>query len=353
MGFDIARITEKWAEPEGPRSHVVVSSRVRHARNLEQLAFPPRADAEDLRLVCESVDRLMRDTSPLGVFARIDIDSCSGLQRAYLKESHIISPELEQGGAHRVLYIDQRRSCVVMVNEEDHLRMYCLRSGLQLQPAFEEINAIDTALGKSLKYAYSEKYGYLTTCPSNVGTGMRGSVMLHLPGLVMMHQIDEVAKSVSQYGMTVRGYYGENSEFLGDFYQISNEVTLGKSEQEIIDLLVTVMEQIIRQEEAARDRLFDKKRAYVEDVIWRAYALLTHARIMASAEAFKLLSPIRLGIERGYFQALTHHRLNQLIVAVQPAHLQIAGGGEGGAEDRDLARARFLRSAFGGPDGRN
>ncbi|KPL11317.1 hypothetical protein AMJ85_03870 [candidate division BRC1 bacterium SM23_51] len=353
MESSITKLTEKWAEPAGPMSHVVVSSRVRHARNLERVAFPPRASKEDLRRVCDLVDRLIRSNDALGGFARVDINTCTGLERTFLKERHVISPELEQGGEHRILYIDQKRSCVVMVNEEDHLRMYCLRSGLQLVPVLKEINVIDAVFGQSLNYAFSEKYGYLTTCPSNVGTGIRASVMLHLPGLVMSQQIEEILKHVPQSGMTVRGYYGENSEFLGDFYQISNEVTLGKTEDEIVQLLQGVIDQLIAREEAARKALFEKKRRYVEDVIWRAYALLTHARIMASNESFKLLSPVRLGIEQGYFPALTHHRLNQLIVAVQPAHLQLAGGGEIGAEERDVARAQLLRAAFNGPDTQN
>lgn len=353
METSVSKLIEKWAEPAGPMSHVVVSSRVRHARNLERVAFPPRASKEDLRRVCDSVDRLIRSNEGLGDLARIDINACSSVERTFLKESHIISPELEQGGKHRILYIDQKRSCVVMVNEEDHLRMYCLRSGFQLVPVLQEINTIDAIFGRSLNYAFSEKYGYLTTCPSNVGTGIRASVMLHLPGLIMTQQIEEILKHVPQSGMTVRGYYGENSEFLGDFYQISNEVTLGKTEEEIVQTLQAVIEHLIAKEEAARETLFEKKRWYVEDVIWRAYALLTHARIMTSSESFKLLSPIRLGIARSYFPTLTHHRLNQLIVAVQPAHLQLAKGAEIGTEERDIARAQLLRAAFNSPNAHN
>jgi len=345
--MDVVKLTEKWAEPAGPANHIVVSSRVRHARNLERVAFPPRAGKEDLRRVSESVDRLIRGNVALTGFARIDINACSSVERSYLKESHIISPELEHGGEYRVLHLDQRRSCAIMVNEEDHLRMYCMRSGLQLMPSLEEINAIDALLGRSLSYAYSEKYGFLTTCPSNVGTGMRASVMLHLPGLVMTHQIEEIVKTIPQTGLTVRGYHGENSEFLGDFYQISNEVTLGRTEEEIVELLAKFIERLIAREEAARNVLFEKKRWQVEDMVWRSFALLSQARVMSSKEAFKLLSPIRLGIERGYLPTLTHHRFNHLIVTVQPAHLQLAEGGELGVEERGIARARFLRTTFG------
>jgi len=351
--MDIANLTKQWAERMGPRSHVVVSSRVRQARNIERVLFPPHANKEDLRRVCELVNRLVHADATLHNFQRIDINTCTSLERAFLKESHIISPELEQAGEYRVLYLDQQRSCAIMVNEEDHLRMYCLQSGLQLTPVLKEINAIDALLSRSLKYAFSEKYGYLTSCPSNVGTGMRASVMLHLPGLAMTQQVEEIVKELPQRGLTVRGYYGENSEFLGDFYQFSNEVTLGKTEEQIIESLHKVVEQIIAKEEAAREALFEKKRPYVEDVIWRAYGLLVHARIMASSEAFKLLSPIRLGIERGYFPSFTHHDLNRLIVQVQPAHLQITEGETAGVEDRDIARARLLRAAFTGMDSHN
>ena len=351
--MDVASLTKNWAEMSGPSGHVVISSRVRHARNIDRMSFPSRANKDDLRRVCESVDRLVRSDAALAGFARVDIDSCSTLERAFLKESHIISPELELAGQYRVLYIHSERSCAIMVNEEDHLRMYCLRAGLQLKPVLDEINAIDAVLGRSVKYAFSERYGYLTTCPSNVGTGMRASVMLHLPGLVMTQQIEDMVKTLPPAGLTVRGYYGENSEFLGDFYQVSNEVTLGRTEEQIVQSLQAVIQQITHREEMARTTLFEKKRAYVEDVIWRAYALLTNARIMASSEAFKLLSPIRLGIERGYFPSLTHHRLNQLIVQAQPAHLQLSEGGEIGVEDRDIARARLLRAAFTGMDAHN
>jgi len=353
MEIDLKKLTEKWAEPSDEAGDVVVSSRVRHARNLDGVLFPPRAEKEDLRRVCESVDSLVHREPALSGFRRLDINECSSLERAFLKESHIISPELEHGGEYRVLYIEPARSCAIMVNEEDHLRMYCLRSGLQLEPVLQEINKIDEIFGGSLNYAFSEQYGYLTTCPSNVGTGMRASVMLHLPGIVMSNQIENVLNLVRKDGLTVRGYYGENSEFLGDFYQVSNEVTLGKTEEEILESLKSVVEQIVRQEYSARKALFEKKRLYVEDVIWRSYAILTNARSITSQEAFKLLSPIRLGIDRGFFPSLTHHQLNRLIVAVQPAHLQMAEGGNISAEERDLARARFLRGAFGNIDAHN
>ncbi|MBM3335536.1 protein arginine kinase [Candidatus Sumerlaeota bacterium] len=344
---DLIELTQNWGEPAGPRNHVVVTSRVRHARNIERIAFPPRASKDDLRRVCETVDRLIRNNSALTDFKRVEIDACTGTQRGFLKESHIISAELEQGGEYRVLHLNQERSSAIMVNEEDHLRMYCMRSGFQLGPVLEQINAIDSVLSRSLNYAFSEKYGYLTTCPSNVGTGMRASAMLHLPGLVMTQQIEEIIKLLPQSGLTVRGYYGEHSEFLGDFYQVSNEVTLGKTEEQIIESLEGAVGQLMAQEEAAQAALFEKKRPYVEDVIWRAYGQLTNARIMSSAEAFRLLSPIRLGIGRGFFGALTHHDLNRLFVAVQPAHLQMAQTGAAGVEERDIARARFLQGVFG------
>jgi protein arginine kinase len=346
--MDIAQLTREWTQPAGPESHVVITSRVRQARNLDQIAFPPRANKDDLRRVCDAVDHLVQGNGGLGGFTRIDLSACSPLERAYLKEDHIISPELEQGGRFRILHIDPRRSCVILVNEEDHLRMYCQRAGFQTTPLLEEINAIDRMFAGALDYAFSEKYGYLTTCPSNVGTGMRASVMLHLPGLVMTQQIDDILKSVPSTGMTVRGYYGEHSEFLGDFYQISNEVTLGKTEEDILNGLQATTDQIVSREVAAREALFDKKELYVEDIVWRAYAVLTSARIMASAESFKLLSPMRLGIDHGLFPALTHERLNRLIVEVQPAHLQVAAGREIGTEERDKARAALLRRAFDG-----
>jgi protein arginine kinase len=351
--MDVSQLTEAWAQPAGPDIDVVVSSRVRHARNLDKVPFPPRADKEDLRRVAEAVERQLAGEVVLKDFTRVDVNALNAVERAFLKESNVISPEMELGGEYRLLYLNPKRKCVVMVNEEDHLRMYCVLSGFQLQAALEDINSVDEAFGRSLTYAFSDKYGYLTTCPSNVGTAMRASVMVHLPGLVMMRQVDDILKPVSKKGLTARGYYGENSEFLGDFYQVSNEVTLGKTEGEIIESLQSVVQNLIERERAARMNLFQKKLWYVEDVVWRAYALLTHARIMSSNEAFKLLSPIRLGIERGYFSSLSHYRLNQLVVAVQPAHIQMTAGAQSGTEERDLARARFLRNAFSSRDAGN
>jgi len=353
MDMDVTKLTEKWALAAGPENHIVVTSRVRLARNLAMAPFPPRAEKEGLRRVAEAVDTLIGKHPELRGFMRVDVGALSPLERAFLKEGYIISPEMELGGEHRVLYLDQLRHCVIMINEEDHLRMYCLRAGLQTDPSLEEISRIDGIFGRALNYAFSDKYGYLTTCPSNVGTGMRASVMLHLPGLAMTRQVEEALKAAPPSGLTVRGYYGENSEFLGDFYQISNEVTLGRTEGEIVTVLQGMIRQVIERETAARKHLFQRKQTYVEDVIWRAYGALTHARIMNSTEACKLLSPMRLGIERGYFSTLSHHELSQLIVAVQPAHIQLSAGSQTGAEERDVARAQFLRSKFSRLDANN
>jgi protein arginine kinase len=335
-----------WVEDGGPRQDVVVSSRARFARNLHRHVFAPHAEAEQLFEIARTIDAAIQSNPLFPSYKKLVIAEVSHVERGYLKESRLISAELEKGGENRVVYLSDDRRISIMVNEEDHLRMHCMYGGLQIDKALQVINTVDDALSESLEYAFSEKFGFLTACPTNVGTGLRISVMLHLPGMVFTKTVEEIATLVQPYGLTVRGFYGENSEFTGDFYQISNEISLGKSEEELADTVQKVVEQIIAREDSAREALFEQRRPNIEDAIWRAYALLSNARLMNSDEAMALLSRIRLGIDRGFFSKLTHGDLNKLVLQIQPAHLQYHRGRDIEPEERDLIRAELLRECF-------
>ncbi|MBN1867178.1 ATP--guanido phosphotransferase [Candidatus Sumerlaeota bacterium] len=333
---------DQWMTAEGPMHHSIVSSRARYARNLERIPFAPRARSPQLRAVLERVDEAISASSYFSDFRRLSIGDINSLQRLFMKESHLLSPELEQGGEHRVIYVSPDYRVSIMINEEDHLRIQCLAVGLQLHKVLAIVDEVEAELARHLQFARSIQFGYLAACPTNVGTGLRLSAMLHLPGLVLIGRMDEIVQSVTQYGLTVRGIYGENSENLGDYYQISNEVTLGKRSEEILTTLESVAEQVVEREMAARNALFEQKPLVVRDLLSRALAVLQHAHIIDSAEAMNHLSKIRLGIDRGHFQPVRHTDLSRLMVEVQPAHLQFRKGGQIPVERRDNLRAEML-----------
>lgn len=335
--------SDKWLRREGPEEHIVVSSRARYARNLAQIPFPMRARPEELKVVLDRVSASVEKNPRFSTGMRFNIGEIRSLDRNYLKENHLISVEMEKGGENRAIFLSADVNLAIMVNEEDHLRMFALEGGFQPYEVLNRLIEIEQELNRELHFAFSPKYGYLTACPTNTGTGLRASVMLHLPALAMTKRLPELMKSMPQFGLTVRGFYGENSENMGDFFQISNEVTLGKSESEIVQTLTNVSEQIIEREEQTRRMLFEQNRVTIEDDVWRAYGLLTNARVMNSQEAVQLLSKLRFGIDRGYFKNLSHNDLNRLIIEIQPGHLQYSGGGLAGVEARDTMRAEYLR----------
>ncbi|MCX7766136.1 MAG: ATP--guanido phosphotransferase, partial [Candidatus Sumerlaeia bacterium] len=308
--------SDRWLEEAGPKMHVVISSRSRLARNLDNYRFALFARKEELHAVAEQIANAIQQIQELNQFLKIDLTQLDKIERHFLTESRIISKELEKSGDERFVYLSPDRRVSIMVNEEDHLRMQCILAGLQLRNTFEIINRIDDRLANYLDFAFSEKFGYLTACPTNVGTGLRLSVMLHLPALVIQNKIGEIVELIQPYGFILRGFQGENSEFEGDCYQVSNEITLGKTEEELLETLQKVVEQIIEREESARQTLFTEYRSTVDDVIWRSYALLRYARRLDSVEAMQLLSRIRLGIDLGYFPQLSHQQLNQLFIMI-------------------------------------
>lgn len=335
-----------WLATEGPRLHVVLSSRARFARNLAANRFAPHATPEELARVDALVAKAMAADPVLATFTRIELGPLPPRERTLLKEARLISPELERIAEGRTVYLAPDRRASVMVNEEDHIRLQCLEPGASLSDAAARLEDLEQRLARHLAFATHEKLGYLTACPTNVGTGLRASAMLHLPALTITREIEGALSNLGRAGMTVRGFNGENSEFLGDFYQVSNEVTLGRSTSQIVRELNTTIDRVATREENARAELFRQRADVLDDAIWRSYAVLTHARRMTGKEAMSLLSRMRLGIDRQLFPRFTHRDLNRLFIDIQPAHLgrllDLAPGDDDAAS-RDEARAGYLR----------
>ena len=336
--------TGEWLRGEGPHHQIVISSRVRLARNLRNRAFPGWAKKAErtaiLELIRPHVERLpeMQDS-----FSE-SLPDLSALDKQVLVERHLISREHAAKSSGSAVVMNRRQTLSIMINEEDHLRMQSMRSGLQLKQAFKLLDKIDTALENELEFAYDHRLGYLTACPTNVGTGMRASAMLHLPGLVLSELINQVVQAVSKIGLAVRGLYGEGTEAMGNLFQISNQTTLGEKEDEIITRLTKVIETIIDKEHDARQVLIQKKSNALWDQIGRAYGVLTYAHAMSSKEALNLLSIIKLGVDLGAFPEDKRLVIDELFMDTQPAHLQKTSQQKLNAEERDHLRAEIIRT---------
>ena len=343
----INRPYSKWLEGSGPHSDIVISSRVRLARNILEVPFPHQMTEEQAQEVVTAVARVAEKSEVrenLGTMEIVMLNDLSSLDRQILVEKHLISPAHAENTARgRGLLIRDDEAVSIMVNEEDHLRLQCLFSGLQVKEAWELANQADDYLESSLNYAFDEKWGYLTVCPTNVGTGMRASVMLHLPALVMTNQAQRVLATLSQIGLAVRGLYGEGTEATGNLFQISNQVTLGPQEEEIVNNLTTVTGHLIEQEQKARQHLLSKARLSLENRICRALGILLNARIMNSEEALSHLSDVRLGLNLGIIDTTNLRALNEIMVLIQPGYLQKLAGQEMSAFDRDVKRANIIR----------
>ncbi len=346
MDFRPPTNIDLWLVDEAPHNDVVLSSRARLARNLPRLPFAARASDDQLGEVTNRLAPAFGSNGALGRFGRLDLFEMEPPARTLLRESHLISTEHEKGGFGRQVYLGPDLDASVMINEEDHLRLSTLVSGLRLSEAYGRIILIEECLERSVEMAYSAEFGYLTACPTNTGTGLRLSVMLHLPGLTMLGRIEEALANLNSLGLVVRGSYGEHTEHLGELFQISNEVTLGRSEQQILETLEEVVLQLVDRERQAREVLHEQAFEKLQDAVCRAIGLLSSARQMSSAEAATLLSRVRLGIGREWGPALRHAALNQLFVQIQPAHLQFSRGLGDDPAQRDLARADHLRRLF-------
>ncbi len=340
---DLTRSSGEWLRGAGPEADIVISSRIRLARNLADYPFISRASAEDR----EKVEKALKDRI-LGIETAdkvlyFDVEQLEGVDRQLLVERHLISREHAESEGARSVAIDGREKFSLMVNEEDHLRMQVIHSGLDLEGVWEQITQIDDLIEEKVTYAFHERLGYLTACPTNVGTGMRVSVMLHLPALVITRQIEKVFRSLQKISLAVRGLYGEGSQAMGDFYQISNQITLGRTEKELIDQIGDIVPVIIDYERQARDFLIKESQENLHDRVSRAYGILRTAQTISSEETMHLLSSVRMGVNLGLIADLEIPAVNEMFIHTQPAHLQKLSGSELDVTDRNIERARYLR----------
>ncbi len=335
-----------WMEGGGPEPDVVISSRVRLARNLKGHTFSCLASAEQTGLVLDLVRQAAARLDQFNTFETLLLDDMQKIEKQALVEKHLISPLLAGESRHGALLLSADEAVSLMVNEEDHLRLQVIMPGLQLEEAWRVADSYDSLLEKELDFAFDESYGYLTACPTNVGTGLRVSVMLHLPALIITGQIKRMLGALSHVGLAVRGLYGEGSDIVGSLVQISNQITLGHSEEEIIGNLGSMLRQVIEQEQNARQALLDKQRARLADKAWRALGLLKYAQVMSSQEAIQLISDLRLGYALGLIKAVDHRLLNELLVLIRPACLQLLAGRELSDSERNLERPAQIKAAL-------
>ena len=334
-----------WMSEEGPESDIVLSSRIRLARNIDQFQFSFLNSNEEALKVIETVKNRIKKGSfaNTGNMDLLMMDELQPLQKRILVEKHLISPHLAENANHGACLLSENEEISIMINEEDHIRIQCLYPGLQLLEALNTAFQIDDWLEEEINYAFDEKVGYLTSCPTNVGTGLRASVMLHLPGLVMTQQLNRIIPAINQLGLVVRGIYGEGSEALGNIFQISNQITLGKSERDIVEDLKSVVGQIVSQERSVRDTLVKTSNIQLEDRVYRSFGVLTNSRIIETKEAAKCLSDVRLGIDIGYIKDIPRNILNELMILTQPGFLQQYAGGPLRPNERDIRRASLIR----------
>lgn len=327
----------------GPHDRIVMSSRVRLARNIKNVAFPGFAKKPERVKALELVRPAIETLPQMSDSFSESMDNLPTLDKQILVERHLISREHAAKSAGSGLVVNKEESLCVMINEEDHLRMQALRPGLQLKQAWMAIDSVDSELEKRLDYAFSNELGYLTACPTNLGTGIRVSAMLHLPGLVLAEHINQIIQSVNKLGLAVRGLYGEGTEALGNVFQVSNQMTLGETETDIVERLNKVLLQIIEHEENARTMLLEKKPKMVYNHIGRAYGILANAHSISSKETMNLLSLMRLGVDMSLFAGVDRAFVDELFIITQPAHLQKMYTEKLAAEERDVLRADMLR----------
>ncbi|MFC1594680.1 protein arginine kinase [Candidatus Omnitrophota bacterium] len=345
---DFLNQRSEWLKGEGPHSDIVISSRVRLARNLQQDLFPNRANAKQGEANLHKIKLALSKVDLLKKSMYVDVSTLDDVDKQFLIERHLMSHEHAAKGENKALLVTEEEIISVMINEEDHLRIQVMRSGFDLNEAWNVIDTLDNDLAKLLRFAFMPEWGYLTACPTNAGTGMRGSVMLHLPALVMTKQINKVLAAIAKLSFTTRGLYGEGTQALGNFFQISNQVSLGHGESEIIENIKGLIRQIIEQEEQARRSLLSQQRQIVEDKIHRAFGTLKNAYIISSQETIELLSMVRLGVDVGIIKKIDKSLLNELFIITQPSHLQKIEDRKLSSSERDIKRASLIRNKLGG-----
>ncbi len=328
-----------------PDEDIAISSRIRLARNLAGKPFPVSAELETRRAICDEVTEAAAHSGALGCpeCFRFDPEKMDAIDREILFERRLASRDfLARAGGTRLL-VRSDESSSVMINEEDHLRIQTLRPGFQLEAVWQSIDQLDSELAQELDFAFDDRLGFLTSCPTNVGTGMRASVMLHLPGLVLTGQIAPTVQGINKLNLAVRGIYGEGTDNRGSLYQISNQSTLGESEKEIIERISSVISQLIAHEKEARHTLLERDQYGLLDYVGRSYGILRHSYKLTTEEALKSLSGLRIGVDMGLFNSVGIHKVNELFIAIGAAHLQKRAGRELASAERDIQRAALCR----------
>lgn len=343
----LAQHCGEWLRGTGPESDIIMSSRIRLARNLADFPFPSRADDA----AKSEIAKLLRDRLTALPMPRslefLPVSDMNALDRQFLVERQLISREHSEASGPRGVAVSEEENISLMVNEEDHLRMQVVHSGFALDDCWQEMNRIDDLLSRDVTFAFDDRLGYLTACPTNVGTGIRVSVMLHLPGLVLTKDIQKVFQALQRLRLAVRGLYGEGSQAMGDFYQVSNQVTLGHSEETLIQTVQEVIPSILKYERRARESLLNDNREGLHDQISRAFGILSSAQTITSEETLHLLSSVRLGINLGLISKLEIPVVNELLITTQPAHLQKVRKRQLESAERNVARAALLRQRLG------
>jgi len=341
-----ADVVGKWLAATGPEADVVLSARVRLARNLVDVPFTHRAEPRDHERTVDVVHWALTDTGYMESGRFLDDEQLAEPQGQYLVERHLASPDFVASKAKRGLYVSNDETASLMINEEDHLRFQVMASGLDFPEAFTAAAALDEKLEGQLQYAFSPEFGFLTACPTNLGTGMRASVLVHLPALVITREIEKVLRGALHIGLAVRGLYGEGTETKGNFFQISNQKTVGQTEWEIIETIADISRQVILYERKAREYLMKKLRVEVEDKVFRSLGLLRGARVLSSDEAINLIASLRLGVALGIVNEINLEQVTRLLILVRPANLQVMLGENLTAAERDERRATFVRETL-------
>ncbi|MBO9131063.1 protein arginine kinase [Bacillus sp. 165] len=334
-----------WMIEEGPASDIVLSSRIRLARNLQNYSFPTLFSSKEAKEIIDMCEEKL-SYQPFLSFGKLELLKMSEVQpieRKVLVEKHLISPDLAENSYSGACLLSENEKISIMINEEDHIRIQYLAPGFQLSEALEIANHLDDWIEEKAEYAFDEEYGYLTSCPTNVGTGLRASVMMHVPALVLTQQMKRIIPAINQLGLVVRGMYGEGSEAVGNIFQISNQITLGKSEEEIVEDLKSVVQQLIEQERSAREALMKTSPIPLEDKVYRSLGILVNSRLIESNEAASCLSDVRLGIDIGYIKNISKNILNELMILTQPGILTQYVGEPLRPEERDYRRAALIR----------
>ena len=343
MFEDFLTNKQNWLNGKGPYSEIVFSSRIRLARNIAQYPFPSRATLHQKEAILKELGEAYAKVRGLKKSVFVRMEDVEELDRQFLLERHLISQEHTQSPKGKGLIVSSDESTALMINEEDHLRMQVITSGFDLNSSWQALSAIDNELSKMMSFAFLPEIGYLTVCPTNVGTSLRVSCMLHLPALVLTRRINKILEFLTRISFTTRGLFGEGTQALGDFFQISNQVSLGHSESELLADLTSVVNQVREQEIDARSVLLKKHKLNLEDNVWRALGILQNSRLIGSKEALSHLSMLSLGLDLGIITHVLRETINGLFVLIQPAHLQKQEGRTLKEGERDYIRAEILR----------